>query len=185
MGKKKRINRRESQKTFSAADAAKKVRAIERARQGFFPPDETQFRTYTEARHSDNYISDETALADPNVTLPSYYERYQDEKMKNIAAEIESRSTEKIHEIKQYVTSEVSTYRTDMMKWMIGTVVAILLGLIIFHFTSLSNISGNLESKFQKQFSDIREKITRIENSITDNGKGKTQQVKDHGGIRK
>jgi hypothetical protein len=155
VSKKKRNSKAESEKPFSAADAAKQVRAIERAKQGFFAPDETQYRAYTEARSSDNYISDETAFADPNVTLPSYYERYQDEKMKNIAAEIESHSAEKIHEIKQYVASEISTCKTDMLKWMVGIVAAILIGLIIFHLKSLSDLSGNLESKFQKQFIEV------------------------------
>lgn len=166
MGRRKQKNKNEPQTVISAASAAKKVRAIQRVKNGSTAPSATQYRAYTEDRASDSYISDETSIADPNVTIPFYYERYQDEKLKNIAGEIESRSAEKIHEIKYHVTSKLSGIKTQMLIWMIGTVIVIFLGLIGFHFASLTKISNNLDSKFQKNLSEIREKIVFLEEAI-------------------
>lgn len=189
MGKRKPKTQKtnKAQNVFSAAEAAKRVRAIERVKNGSPSPSATQYRTYTEApRSSDKYISDETTISDPNLTSP-YYERYQDEKLKNIAYEIESRSAEKIHEIKEHVTTKISTSKTEMLLWMIGTVIVISIGLIGFHFTSLSKISESLESKFRENFSVIQQQIVQIKNDITIIQSEKVQPVnsgdgKKHGG---
>ena len=129
-----------AQKVFSAAEAAKKVKSIEQAKNGSPSPSATQYRTYTETpKTSDQYISDETTISDPNLTS-SYFERYQDEKLKNIAVEIESRSKEKIHEIKNHVSTKISSNKIEMLLWMIGTVVVISIGLIVFRVIVKSGV---------------------------------------------
>jgi hypothetical protein len=96
-----------------------------------------------------------------HVTQPLFYEKYQDEKLHSMGVELELKATNRISEIKDNVSTSLSGFKTDMLKWMIGTVIFIILGLAVFHFTSLSLISAGIDQKIEDKIAPIK-KILKI-----------------------
>lgn len=165
---------------FSAAAAAKKVRSLERPYSKSISTGSTRHRSLAEYQTSDNYITDETAVTDPDVTL-SFYDQYQDERLKNMAVELEARSSEKISQVREHVANSLGDMKSEMLKWMFGTVIAlvvsIVLGLVSFHFSSLSSISESLSGKFDEKIKHLTNKVADIEATI--NNEKLAQQIKD------
>lgn len=180
MGTKSKKKREPKNEVHTAAEAAKKVKALEQANHALLGSVATKFRSPIERRSYDESLSDDTTIIDSNVTQ-HYYEKYHDEKLRNIASKIEARSSEKLSQIKNHVTTIISNIKVEMLKWMIGTVIVIILGLIAFHFISLSNISAKLSNLYTPKIEQITNKINALEEKVTNylNDKPSNKGIKD------
>lgn len=155
------------QKTNNASDLAKKLSRLQRTRNFTVANQETQHRSAIETKKNNGFISDEETDSDPNITS-SYVEKYHEEKFKNIESKIEAASNEKIHALEKFLTISLGDFKSEILRWFVGLIIVILLGLIGFHYSSLSNISAEIRREFEGDFQKILLRISLIEKESQD-----------------
>ena len=109
-----------------------------------------------------------------------WYEKYQDEKLSGVETRLNAHASDLIYETRIKLESKLSTIKTSMVKYLVSTIVAIIIGFIGYYFIAFESIESKLLATMDLQMSEFRldldgviKAIKKIElNSTNENTKG-------------
>ena len=103
----------------------------------------------------------------------NYQEKYEDSRYELMESRLNERNTASFSAFKNEISKDWNTYKTEMLKWFVGIIVAIILGLIAFHFSSLNVIKKDLTKDVNES---INEKTKEL-NGLVDDLNRRTLQI--------